>query len=240
VIIPDTPELWREFVILTDWSISDEKAGEAPGGGRQSWTESWTRRLRHIAKARENPDKYAEYIIEARSAAGLPDLPKGTQSTMTQSRYEVAEAYTGLRDQVLQITPEAIGLEEVDRSTVFAVLMELGYPQAVATLVAVADGTVSLYFSNGGGFIGSGEHEPVRKVSDEFIALAQACLSEANATDTYPLPGEDRVRGYFVTRAGVYTFEASEDDLGYERHPCSPLFHKGHELIAQIREHSPE
>ena len=75
VIIPDTPELWREFVIATDWSISDEKAGEPPGGGRQSWTESWTRRLRHIAKARENPDKYVEYIIEARSAAGLPDLP---------------------------------------------------------------------------------------------------------------------------------------------------------------------
>ena len=241
VIIPDTPELWYEFVVITDVSVSDEKNGLAPPGGVQSWTESWTRSLRELRKGyRENPDKYVEYIIEARSAAGLPDLPKGTQSTMTQSRYEVAEAYTGLRDQVLQITPEAIGLEEVDRSTVFAVLMELGYPQAVATLVAVADGTVSLYFSNGGGFIGSGEHEPVRKVSDEFIALAQACLSEANATDTYPLPGEDRVRGYFVTRAGVYTFEASEDDLGYERHPCSPLFHKGHELIAQIREHSPE
>ncbi len=79
VIIPDTPELWREFVIATDWSISDEKAGEPPGGGRQSWTESWTRKLRGLRKgSQENPEKYVEYIIEARSAAGLPDLPKGT------------------------------------------------------------------------------------------------------------------------------------------------------------------
>jgi len=29
--------------------------------------------------------------------------------------------------------------------------METGYTQAVATLVGVVDGSVSLYFSNGGG-----------------------------------------------------------------------------------------
>jgi len=76
VIIPDTPELWREFVIATDWSISDEKAGEAPGGGVQSWAKHWTDVLRELRKGyQENPDKYVEYIIEARSAAGLPDLP---------------------------------------------------------------------------------------------------------------------------------------------------------------------
>ena len=76
VIIPDTPELWYEFVVITDVSVSDEKNGLAPPGGVQSWTESWTRKLRELRKGyRENPDKYVEYIIEARSAAGLPDLP---------------------------------------------------------------------------------------------------------------------------------------------------------------------
>jgi hypothetical protein len=35
------------------------------------------------------------------------------------------------------------------------VLMELGLEQGVATMVAFADGTVSLYFSGGGGIIGA-------------------------------------------------------------------------------------
>ena len=76
VIIPDTPELWHEFVVAIDWEVSREKSGGPPPGGVQSWTESWTGTLRGLRKgSQENPEKYVEYIIEARSAAGLPDLP---------------------------------------------------------------------------------------------------------------------------------------------------------------------
>ena len=41
------------------------------------------------------------------------------------------------------------------RPDVWGVLMELGLEQGVATMVAFADGTVSLYFSGGGGIIGA-------------------------------------------------------------------------------------
>ena len=159
---------------------------------------------------------------------------------MTESDYEIADVYAGLRDQVLQLKPDAIEQNDADPSTVIAVLMETGYPEAVATLVAVADDTASLYFSNGGGIIGGGEHEPVRKVSVEFIAFAEQYVSRPTLTDAFPLPNKDNVRCYLVTHGGVYTFEAPEDDLGSERHPCSALFHKGHELITAIREHTPE
>lgn len=158
---------------------------------------------------------------------------------MKSPDYEIADVYTGLRDQVLQVKPDAIGLQDVDQSIVFAVLMETGYPEAVATLVAVADGTASLYFSNGGGIIGGGEHEPVRKVSSEFVTLAQDFVSQSSLSETFPLPTKGNVRCYLVTGGGVYMFDGAEDDLGNERHPCSPLFLKGHELIAAIREHAP-
>lgn len=159
---------------------------------------------------------------------------------MKQHNYEVADVYNGLRDQVLQLKADAIGQTDTAQSKVFAVLMETGYPEAVATLVAVGDGSASLYFSNGGGIIGGGEHEPVRKVCGEFLMLAQDFVSKSNTTDVFPLPRKGNVRCYLVTRGAVYTFEAPEDDLGYERHPCSPLFHKGHELIAAIRQNTPE
>jgi len=107
-------------------------------------------------------------------------------------------------------------------------------------LVGIADGSASLYFSSGGGIIGGGKHEPVRKVCAEFLTLAQDFVSISNIVDAFPLPKEGNVRCYLVTRGGVYTFEATEEDLGYERHPCSPLFYKGHELITAIRENTPE
>ena len=46
----------------------------------------------------------------------------------------------------------------------------------------------------------------------------------------------DSIRLVFdVTGGGVTTAEAKEEDLGYGRHQLSPLFHKGHELISEIR-----
>src|SRR5260221_6695827 len=64
--------------------------------------------------------------------------------------YQVAEVYSGLRNMIFSITPDSIGVKLKEPGEVWGVVMETGYPKAVATLVALADGTVSLYFSNGG------------------------------------------------------------------------------------------
>jgi hypothetical protein len=63
----------------------------------------------------------------------------------------VADVYVGLRQQVLRLTPDQLGNRVPTDAPILALLMETAYPEAVATLVAVADGSASLYFSNGGG-----------------------------------------------------------------------------------------
>jgi hypothetical protein len=68
--------------------------------------------------------------------------------------YVLADVYRGLRAQALQLTAAQVGPADA----VFGVLMETGYPEAVVSLVALSDGTASLYFSNGGGIIGTGGH----------------------------------------------------------------------------------
>ena len=76
------------------------------------------------------------------------------ETTPQQSgAYETAEPYTKLRTQVLQRPAGDIELPPSDVVEPVAILMETGYPEAVATLIAVADGTTSMYFSNGGGVI---------------------------------------------------------------------------------------
>ena len=118
--------------------------------------------------------------------------------------------------------------------------METGYPEAVASLVTITDGTTSLYFSTGGGIIGAGDHVSVREAADTFIAAADASVNAFVPASEHPFPSTGRVRFYVRTFDGLLTAEADEEDLGENRHHLSPLFHLGHAVIAAVREASPE
>jgi hypothetical protein len=154
-------------------------------------------------------------------------------------QYEQADIYRDLREQVLKLRYEKSEPAHASSGPV-AILMETGYPEAVATLVAAMDGTTSLYFSNGGGIIGAGDHEQVRAATASFLQFARGFAAEMTPTDSYPLPRKRAVRFYVVNTNAVLTAEANEDDLGNMRHPLSPLFHKGHEVIAAIQQHAPQ
>jgi len=148
--------------------------------------------------------------------------------------YKVAEAYARLRNMILTTKSEYVGLKPA-AGEIWGVLMETGYPEAVVSLVALADGTMSIYFSNGGGIIGLGTHPGPQRAGKDFIALAQSFSRYGSVTKNYPLPRVSNTRFYFLGRSDIITVEAKEDDLGNGRHPLSPLFHKGHELISEIR-----
>jgi hypothetical protein len=135
---------------------------------------------------------------------------------------------------VLTTKPESVGLKPA-ADEIWGVLMETGYPEAVVSLLALADGTVSIYFSNGGGIIGLGTHPGPERAGKEFIALAQTFSSYGLSTQKFPLPKVSSTRFYFLSGSDIKTVEAKEDDLGKGRHPLSPLFYKGHELISEIR-----
>ncbi len=149
--------------------------------------------------------------------------------------YQLAQAYSGLRDMVFGTKPDSIGVKVKDAAEVWGVVMETGYPEAVVSLVALADGTVSLYFSNGGGIIGLGPHAGPQRAAQSFLGAAQQSSRLAQPTTSYPLPKPSYTRFYWLTGNGSLTAEAKEDDLGNDRHPLSPLFYKGHELISEVR-----
>ncbi len=146
--------------------------------------------------------------------------------------YELAPIFSDLRSQILKNDPVSFGLDE-KKDQVWGILMETGFPEAVVTLVAIADGNVSLYYSNGGGIIGIGHHDEPKRACDALLQIAPKFLKLATLTTDYPLPKNGYTRFYFLTSEGIYTYEAKEDDLGNERLPMSSLFHKAHELITQ-------
>ena len=144
------------------------------------------------------------------------------------------EIYEGLGAQVLQLTANQLGEAFADAS-ILALLMETGYAQVVATLVGVADGTSSLYFSNGGGIIGAGTHAAVADANAHWLEAGRAALPHLSPVAGPPPPTEGMTQFVAVTPSGLFGAVAAEAELGAGRHPLSPFFYAGHGVITQIR-----
>jgi hypothetical protein len=144
--------------------------------------------------------------------------------------------YSGLRQQALTTNRIEIGIDApAPEAPAWGVLMETGYDSATVTLLALSDGTTSLYFSNGGGVIGGQAHEAVRQANRAFLSQTNHSLQHLRLGDLFPIPEPAHTVFYVLTDSGILTGGALEDDLGYGRHQLSALFHAGHEVISQLR-----
>ena len=165
-------------------------------------------------------------------AAFLSSLARLFGASDTAPRYKTVPIYDDLRSQALALSADLAGASKED--AVFCVLMETGYPEAVATLVSARDGSASLYYSTGGGTIGAGSHQLPNAAAKKLVAIAAPFLTHMTKTEKSPLPKEGYTRFYLVTRSGLFTAEAKEEDLGESRLALSPLFHAAHQLIHEI------
>jgi hypothetical protein len=144
-------------------------------------------------------------------------------------------ATASLRDMILRTPPNELGFAAGDDTKLYGALMETGYAAATVTIVSLIDGTTSMYISTGGGTIGAGEHEPVAEATRAFVAMANVLVGQTQPTTDFPLPGVGHVRFQLLTTDGGRTAEALRDDLGHGRHPLSPLFYAGQDVVTQIR-----
>lgn len=144
-----------------------------------------------------------------------------------------AEVYVGLRNQAL--CAEMLGGSDGGVPEVWGVVMEFGIGDGFATLVALADGTASLYLSHGGGVIGAGQHEGPANAARTLVRAAADYVEGFGPTSEFPLPGPGQTAFYLRTQHGALTVSAPTNDLGYNRHRLSPLFHTAHALIAEVR-----
>jgi len=103
-------------------------------------------------------------------------------------RYTTVPIYDDLRSQALAISADLAGAKNQDE--VFAVLMETGYPEAVATLISASDGSASLYYSSGGGTIGAGGHAGPKAAAKKLVTMAAPFLKHLTKTVKSPLPKE--------------------------------------------------
>lgn len=156
----------------------------------------------------------------------------------TSTRSPGRDVYIGLRNQILNLPHDRCGLAATaGPNEPCAVLMDWGVNAGTATVGAVADGTVSIYLSSGGGSLGGGQsHAEIREAGRKFLDLARDGLSKMQKTTEYPLPGKRQAYFYVRTSTDVFTARASQEELSSHRHPLSALGDAAQEIITRYRE----
>jgi hypothetical protein len=114
-------------------------------------------------------------------------------------------------------------------------------------LVAVADGSASLYFSNGGGVIGAGEHANVSKLAKELVDYSSNFAKHLDRWDRWdqraqwdigfepPLPSPAMVRVSIISKGGGLSSEFPEDELKCGQSPLSDFYLQSVGLIGEIK-----
>ncbi len=154
----------------------------------------------------------------------------------SQSVGDSAQIYLKLRNQLLTLDPQQVEIKPTpEHPNAWACLMEFILSKSVVTLAAIVDGTASLYFSTGGGILGSGNHNSVGDAAREMVSEAEAVLKYTESTRDFPLPVEGYIRFYILTHTGIFTTECSETALSIRKHRLSKFFTAGQHLITQIK-----
>ena len=144
--------------------------------------------------------------------------------------------YPELRQQALTVEAMKVGVEPIEGQA-WGAIMEMRIDEATVTVVAFAEGTASIYFSNGGGFIGGHQHERVRAAARTFVDAATAALPVMRPAAAQPLPAPGYVTFYARTASVTMTADAVEQTL--QQRPAGPLaslYAAGHGVIAAYRE----
>lgn len=150
--------------------------------------------------------------------------------------YKTTPEYEQLRETAFRQSAAALETH----ADPFGVIMETGYPDGVATIVAMHEGdsgvAASLYFSNGGGVIGAGTHLEPARAAQTLLDTAGDFMREMHPVSSHPLPERGETRLYLLAQDGMLGASAAEVEFGENRHPLSPLFFAAHELIGRIAE----
>jgi len=150
---------------------------------------------------------------------------------------EYDKAYLGLRDLAFEQNGDSNGWDKLGDSDPYKGIVEFQVSGTPITVFAALDGTASIYFSSGGGFIGGGQKS--RNISDlakYLVSGMKEYQSELSISKVLGLPkDEDEVVYYAVTREGIYSYKGSVKQAGEKKCKMYKLFYISQYIISEYR-----
>lgn len=148
---------------------------------------------------------------------------------------EPAAIYLELRDAITRISPVEHGLlptAELPRT--WGVLVDVGLPAGPVTIVAIADGTTSLYLGNGGATVGVGTVPRVRELAASLLRAVDAAVPILPPTWELPVPPPGWLQVVALTYEGMLLGRATIPEVASLDHPLSDIWRLSGELAAAI------
>jgi len=112
------------------------------------------------------------------------------------------QVYDGLRTVALGVDEATVGKAPAEHPDVLGAVIDIPRGGGMASVVALADGTTSMYTSTGGGTIGAGAHEAVAATTHELLATLQGLIEMFPADERVDLPSADLVQVTVITPIG--------------------------------------
>ena len=157
-----------------------------------------------------------------------------------RKRAEPAPVYLDLRKKAINVRRGDLGIDGDQNAPIHGIVMETGVEEGVATFLCLADGTVSLYTSTGGGVIGGGQHESVRAAAIQLVAgmneFASEYIAACRPDSKHELARRGQVVFILLTSQGSHRAESSERDLAARKHPFANLFANCNVVLTALRE----
>ena len=154
-----------------------------------------------------------------------PDVP----------RRPLHQVYLELRSKVLSVDAETIGLPAT--TYLCGALMELGIESGVVSVVALTDGTASLYASSGSVLVGGGTHVQVARAAKGFLDAVEHSVGVfVPDTASGDLPDPDFVFFRALTCDGPLIARCKSSQLKSKADAFWPVYYAGQSLLAALRE----
>ena len=163
-------------------------------------------------------------------------MPRTSKRASAAQRERGAAMSAALREEVL--TRQAIAALPPKPGAVRGVVMDWNLGDAVATLVAIDDGTVSLYMGQGGGVIGAGGKAAVSQAAKRFLAEADRVRDGFGTATSGAIPGRDSVTFYVLTDTATLVAPSIGAGTNGGSAALGPLNEAAQALIAEIRKAS--
>jgi hypothetical protein len=150
------------------------------------------------------------------------------------NEYQITDNYDKLRNNIFSV-PAEIHIGNIEENNIYCIILEIGYDDAIATLAAWSDGTVSLFYSNDKSPKSIGRNEKLKNICYRLIEEAENHIRFASKTLDKSLPGKGETKIYFLTVNREYKLGDSVDNLKNNKSKLSKLYFIARELILEIR-----
>ena len=113
--------------------------------------------------------------------------------------------------------------------------MDWGVQNGTATVVALSDGTASVYLSGGGGFIGGIGQESIRIAAKHAVQVAADVQPKMRETQSLSLPETGQAQFFVLTGGGIFAASASVVELQTGHTPLANLGNALQAVISHYR-----